>query len=107
MKHAKVREVSMGQALNKLMWERGMRSPPNKVKVQVVEDKENNKTWVELEGVKMELGKKEEKKEEPKAEEKKPEPKKETKKPTTKKTAKKPAAKKKAAPKKKAKPKKK
>lgn len=37
-KHMKSEEVRMGNKLNELLWERGIKSPPGKVKVTVIKD---------------------------------------------------------------------
>ncbi len=51
-RHLKVEEVKIGRRLNELIWSRGARKPPAKVKVNAyVEDK---KAYVELHGHKFE-----------------------------------------------------
>lgn len=67
-KHTKTETVKIGPELNHEIWKKGIKSPPRKIKVQVVPHKET--VWVELQGVKLELEKKEEK--EKKKEEKEP-----------------------------------
>ncbi len=68
-RHLKVEEVKIGRRLNELIWSRGARKPPAKVKVNAyVEDK---KAYVELQGYKFEKAvavKEEEKSEEKKHE---------------------------------------
>ncbi len=51
-KHLKVEEVKIGKHLNEMIWSRGSRKPPAKVKVNAyIEDK---KAYVELDGYKFE-----------------------------------------------------
>ena len=77
-RHMKTEKVKIGTALNHEIWCRGIKNPPRKLKVQVVPHE--GVVWVELQGVKLELKKKEDKKKDASAEESK-----ETKKPVGKK----------------------
>ncbi|MCK5698241.1 MAG: 60S ribosomal protein L31 [Candidatus Aenigmarchaeota archaeon] len=61
-RHMKTEKVKVGTALNHEIWCRGIKNPPRKLKVQVVPHEDA--VWVELQGVKLELKKKEEKKKE-------------------------------------------
>lgn len=64
------KNVRVGTQLNEVIWSRGIKFPPRKVKVQAVpqeidvKGKKSTNVWIELEGVKLELDKK--KKEAPK-----------------------------------------
>lgn len=58
-RHMKTENVKIGVELNHQIWERGIKNPPRKVKVQVVPHEEV--VWVELQGVKLVLEKKEDK----------------------------------------------
>ena len=51
-RHMKTEDVKLGTALNKKLWERGIKNPPHKVKVNAVKD--GDTTNVELFGVKLE-----------------------------------------------------
>lgn len=51
-RHLKVEEVKIGRHLNELIWSRGARKPPTKVKVNAFV--EENKAYVELHGYKFE-----------------------------------------------------
>lgn len=73
IRHMKSENISLGQHLNELVWQHGMRNPPHHVKVNVLKE-DDGKVFAELVG--FEVKKKEEVKEEKKAE-KKPEEKKE------------------------------
>jgi len=68
-RHMKTENVKVGAALNHEIWCRGIKNPPRKLKVQVVPHEDV--VWVELQGVKLELKKKEDKKKEAAAEESK------------------------------------
>ncbi len=61
-RHMKTEKVKIGTALNHEIWKRGIKNPPRKLKVQVVPHEDV--VWVELQGVKLELVTKEEKKKE-------------------------------------------
>ncbi len=61
-RHMKTETVKVGTALNQEIWKCGIKSPPRKLKVQVVPHE--GAVWVELQGVKLELKKKEDKKKE-------------------------------------------
>ncbi len=58
------KNVRVGTQLNEAIWARGIKFPPRKVKVQAipqeidVKGKKSTNVWIELEGVKLELGKK-------------------------------------------------
>lgn len=67
-RHMKTENVKIGTELNHDIWKQGIKSPPRKVKVQVVPHEDV--VWVELQGVKLELIKKEDKKKVEKTEDK-------------------------------------
>ena len=67
VKHMKSEDVRLGKDVNEFLWQRGLRNPPHKVKVQVTRD-EKGVVRAELFGVKKEAEtKKEEKQKEDKA----------------------------------------
>lgn len=74
-KHMKTESVKIGLDLNHMIWSRGIKNPPRKVKVQMVphkKEKDDIETiWVDLATSSMDYlkEKKEKKKEKPKAEE--------------------------------------
>jgi large subunit ribosomal protein L31e len=49
-KHMKSEDVKLGQNLNRLLWSKGVKNPPAKVKVEV--EKKDDVVYAELEGVK-------------------------------------------------------
>lgn len=63
VKNMKADSVKIGQDLNKLIWQRGEKSPPRQVKVQMhTEENDGKKTvWVELADVKFAIPKKKDK----------------------------------------------
>ncbi|MFH1127323.1 MAG: 50S ribosomal protein L31e [archaeon] len=58
-RHMKTDNVKIGVELNHQIWANGIKNPPRKVKVQVVPHEDA--VWVELQGVKLVLEKKEDK----------------------------------------------
>ncbi|NOQ37943.1 hypothetical protein GQ472_03560 [archaeon] len=72
-KHMKAESVKIGSDLNHLIWSRGIKNPPRKVKVQMVPHKKDDveTIWVDLATSSMDYlkEKKEKKKEKPKAKE--------------------------------------
>jgi len=106
-RHMKAENVKIGTELNHAVWERGIKNPPRKVKVQAVEHE--GSVWVELQGVELKFKTTEEPKTKADSKkEKKSDDKKEVKekaekqkaKPVAKPKTKKPADEKKATPKK-------
>lgn len=65
-KHTRVRKgsVIIGRELNELLWSKGDKNPPGKVRV-FVQKLDNNKVFVNLEGLKIRKKKKEEKAKKP------------------------------------------
>ena len=61
-RHMKTEKVKVGTVLNHEIWKYGIKNPPRKLKVQVIPHEDV--VWVELQGTKLELEKKEEKKKE-------------------------------------------
>lgn len=62
-RHAKAEKIKIGPALNQKIWERGIKSPPLNVRVQIVPHAnaaETQEFWVELAGVTLDLEKREE-----------------------------------------------
>ena len=47
-RHAKSKIIKISKALNEVLWADASMNPPRKVKVQILTDKENDVSWVEL-----------------------------------------------------------
>ena len=75
-RHTKIETVKIGPELNHEIWNKGIKNPPRKVKVQVVPHEDA--VWVELQGARLELETKEEKEKKKEAPEEKKEEAKET-----------------------------